>query len=284
VIRIEAYAKVNYGLRVGARRTDGFHPIHGRFQSVAIADELTVGFGESDAIVSERGGPVPSGKNNLAWLAVDAVRQAAQSHRPVVVTLDKKIPVAAGLGGGSADCAAALVAAQRLFGGSDELVADLAAELGSDVLFCLTGGYAEVSGRGESVVRLSPTDGYALAVVVPPVELSTVAVYDHWDEMGGPRGPSVDPKSVPTALRGDDFRNDLVPPAFALQPTVAEWQAELRIRWGRDVLMSGSGPSLFAFALDPGEAADMIDGTPVGARFGGIAEPVASGWLVLDEA
>lgn len=284
MIRIEAYAKVNYGLRVGPRRADGFHPIRGRFQSVTISDELTVEFGEADSISSKRGGPVPEGKRNLAWLAVDAVRQAAGAHRPTVVTLDKKIPVAAGLGGGSTDCAAALVAAQRLFGGSDELVADLAAELGSDVPFCLTGGYAEVSGRGESVVRLSPTDGYALAVVVPPVELSTVAVYGHWDEMGGPRGPSVDSQSVPTALRGDDFRNDLVPPAFALLPAVAEWQAELRTRWGRDVLMSGSGPSLFAFGLDIDEAEDMVDSVPVGARFAGVAEPVASGWSVLEEA
>ncbi|HDL42380.1 MAG TPA: hypothetical protein ENG98_05140 [Actinobacteria bacterium] len=102
--------------------------------------------------------------------------------------------------------------------------------------------------------------------------------------MGGPRGPGVDPQSVPTALRGDDFRNDLVPPAFALQLAVAEWQAELRTRWGRDVLMSGSGPSLFAFALDVGEAEDMTGSVPVGARFAGVAEPVASGWLVLDEA
>ncbi|NOX22688.1 MAG: 4-(cytidine 5'-diphospho)-2-C-methyl-D-erythritol kinase [Actinobacteria bacterium] len=280
MIRIMAYAKVNFGLRVGSRRADGFHPIFGRFQSISVADELAVAFSETDEIVAKHGGPVPAGRHNLAWLAIEAVRREAGSRRPVTVTLTKNIPVAAGLGGGSADCAAALVAAQRLFGISDESVADLSRELGSDVPFCLAGGYAQVSGRGERVEQLSPVGGFALALVVPPVELSTSDVFRQWDLMKGPQGSEVDTASLPTALRGEDFRNDLTAPALALRPEVGEWQAELRTRWGRDVMMSGSGPSLFAFALDAGEATDMVNDVPVGARFAGVAEPVATGWMM----
>lgn len=284
MIRVKAFAKLNYGLRVGPRRADGFHPIHGRFQSISVSDELTVEFGESDSITSKSGGPVPAGSDNLAWRAVDAVRGAVRSNRPISVILDKKIPVGAGLGGGSTDCAAALVAARRLFGTTDEVIASLAPTLGSDVPFCLVGGYAEVTGRGEDVRTLEPVGGYALALVVPPVELSTPAVYRQWDAMGGPRGTGVDGRSVPTALRGEDLCNDLLPAAFALSPAVAEWHAELRSLWGQDVLMSGSGSTLFAFATEPGEAADMLSGIPVGARFAGVAEPVVTGWSMVPPA
>jgi 4-diphosphocytidyl-2-C-methyl-D-erythritol kinase len=284
VIRIEAFAKLNYGLRVGPRRADGFHSIRSRFQSISVSDELSVAFAESDSITSKSGGPVPAGDQNLAWRAVDAVRSAVAGNRPVAVILDKHIPVGAGLGGGSADCAAALFAASDLFGATDEVVASLAPTLGSDVPFCLQGGYAEVTGRGEDVRGLKPVGGYALALVVPPAELSTPAVYRQWDEMGGPRGSEVDGRSLPTALRGEDFCNDLVPAAFALSAAVADWHAELRSLWGQDVLMSGSGSTLFAFATEPNEAADMLRGIPVGARFTGVAEPVATGWSVVHPA
>ena len=284
MIRIQAHAKLNFGLRVGSRRDDGFHSISGRFQSIAVSDEISVQFSDEDVLGSMRGGPGPDPDYNLAWRAVEAVRRAVETSQALEVLLDKVIPVAAGLGGGSADCAAALIASQRLLGASDETIAALAPTLGSDVPFCLTGGYAHVSGRGDQVEQLPAELGYALAVVVPPVDLSTPAVYKKWDELGEPLGPAINVRSVPTAMRDETFRNDLVPAAVALSPAVGQWQAELRARWGREVLMSGSGPSLFAFCLDMEEARDMVDAIPVGARFAEATQPVAIGWLILDDA
>lgn len=277
----EAYAKVNLGLRVGGLRDDGFHPLSGIFQSINVVDALQLEAAEIDSIASSSGGPVPDGLDNLAFRAVAAVRNQTTSSRSVSVTLDKTIPTAAGLGGGSADAAAALVLAGRYFGVDQATLHELAPTLGSDVPFCLTGGTARVAGRGDVVEALDLLAGFALAVVVPPIEVSTPAVFRKWDELGGPTGLAVPEKDLPPVLRGDgDLVNDLYPAATALAALVDEWRMELVDGWGRPVMMSGSGPSLYAFFLDRDEAASAVAAIPAGSRFAEACDLAAVGWAI----
>jgi 4-diphosphocytidyl-2-C-methyl-D-erythritol kinase len=284
MIHAIAYAKVNFGLRVGRLRDDGYHPIDSIFQSVTIADRLTVDAAEDDVVVGAGGRPVADGFGNLVFRAVKAVRDRADSLQPLHVSLDKAIPAAAGLGGGSADAAAGLAAAGRYFDMPRETLDDLAPQLGSDVPFCLVGGTARVTGRGDVVTAMDGLDGFSLAIVVPPIEISTPAAFRCWDELGGPEGIRVPQRALPPRLRDEgDLRNDLYPAAVALAPELDDWRAELEERWGRPVLLSGSGASLFGFFLDSNEATAAANSVPVGARFAEACDLVSVGWRLTSE-
>lgn len=279
MIGAEAFAKVNLGLRVRSRNEDGFHPIEGVFQSVGIADRLGLAPAEEDAIAAPSGAPAIDGMDNLAFRAVKAVRDAVGGRQPLSVTLDKAIPTAAGLGGGSADAAAGLALAGRYFGTADTLLASLAPRLGSDVPFCLRGGTARVSGRGEVVEPLDLLRGFSLVVVVPPVEMETPAVFRKWDQLGEPVGLRIDRSALPPALRGEeDLYNDLYPAAAALQPELDDWRGELERAWGRPVMLSGSGPSLYGFFVDADEAVDATAAVPIGTRFAEACDLMPHGW------
>lgn len=276
-----ASAKVNLGLRVGSLRDDGFHPLSGVFQSVDVVDDLQIEAAETDSIGSSSGGPVPDGLDNLAFRALEAVRSQTTSLQPIALTLDKTIPTAAGLGGGSADAAAALGLAGRYFGVDQATLRELAPTLGSDVPFCLMGGTARVGGRGDVIEPLDPLSGFALAIVVPPVEISTPAVFRKWDEMAGPTGLAMAELDLPPVLRGDgDLVNDLYPATAALSSIVDEWRTELVDGWGRPVMMSGSGPSLYAFFLDRDEAAGAVAAIPAGSRFAEACDLATAGWAI----
>ncbi len=276
-----AYAKVNLGLRVGFRREDGFHSVDGIFQSVEIVDTLTLFASEVDGIRSSTGRPVPDGIGNLAFRAAAAVRDVASSSQPIGVELDKTIPVAAGLGGGSADAAAALALAGRFFGVGIDALHELAPELGSDVPFCLRGGTARVGGRGDELETLDPLSGFTLAIVVPPFELPTPAVFAQWDTMGEPRGLRIGSSQLPPSLRGEeDLVNDLYPAAVALAPQLDDWRLDLEHRWGRPVMLSGSGPSLYAFFHDADEAKDATSAVPPGTRFADPCNLSPVGWQI----
>lgn len=276
-----AYAKVNLGLRVGSPREDGFHPVDGIFQSVDITDKLTLSAAATDEIAGSMGGPVPDGIDNLAFQAASAVRSAADSSQPIGMTLDKTIPTAAGLGGGSADAAVGLALAGRYFGVGLDTLRGLAPLLGSDVPFCLRGGTARVGGRGDEIEMLDPLAEFALAIVVPPFEVATPAVFAQWDEMGGPEGSRIGANELPPALRTEEgIVNDLYPAAVALAPEIDHWRLDLEQSWGRRVMLSGSGPSLYAFFLDHDEAADAMSVVPRGARFAEACELSPVGWRI----
>jgi 4-diphosphocytidyl-2C-methyl-D-erythritol kinase len=285
-MRAVAHAKVNLTLRVERLRPDGFHDLVSVFQSIGWSDRLELSTVEPSVgdpgIISEDGRPVVDGEDNVAWRAVQAVRHRVGAEAALALRLDKRIPVAAGLGGGSADAAAALHLATRLLGASPDVPAELAPDLGSDVPFCVTGGTALVTGRGEVVTPLPAVLGYALAVVVPPVELSTPAVFHAWDDLGGVAGPALPASAAPPLLREHGpLRNDLYAAAVALAPEVDEWRVELETRWGRPVALSGSGPALFAFFVDLDEAQGAVGDVPRGARGAEAVEPVSVGWEPL---
>jgi len=159
----------------------------------------------------------------------------------------------------------------------------LAPALGSDVPFCIVGGTARVSGHGEVVTTLDALDGFSLAVVVPPIELATPAVFRRWDELDEPTGLDIPGRDLPPALREEaPLRNDLYPAAAAIAPVIDDWRADLAAAWGRPVLMSGSGPSLYGFFVDKEEATAAVAGIPPGARCAEGIDLMSVGWRVVD--
>lgn len=281
-MRVEALAaaKINLSLVVRSPRRDGLHPIEGRFQSIDWFDSLVVDPSADAGIVGVGGRPVPAGDDNLAWRAAQRAVEAIDAS-PVAVRLEKQIAIAAGLGGGSADAAAALAATAYALGRTIDWVAPLAAALGSDVPFCLVGGCADVSGTGEIVRAVTPAMDYAMALVVPPVEVSTAEVYAAWDVLGEPAAPPLPERALPPSLRSAvAVRNDLTDAALAVAPEIAEWRSELAAVWDRPIALSGSGPTLFGFFVDVDEATAALEAVPSGARHLRAASPVAWGWAV----
>ena len=283
MIRGTAFAKVNLGLRVGSLREDGFHPVDGIFQSIDLADRLTLEAAEADLIQTPEGRPVQDGLRNLAFVAAAEVRKLGASPQPIAITLDKSIPYVSGLGGGSADAAVSLAMAGRLFGVEMDALQTLAPGIGSDVPFCLRGGTARVSGRGELIRPLDALAGFALGLVVPPFEVSTPAAFAAWDDLGEPPALRIPATSLPPGLRVEgDLANDLYRAAVAIAPGLDEWRLELESRWGRPVMLSGSGPSLYGFFLDLDEAVDAASVAPRGARLAEGVELSARGWAIRD--
>lgn len=281
-MKAQAFAKLNLALAVGRRDESGYHQLRSLMQSVEWADELEIQSAQEDDFAAT--GAAPDDHSNLAWLAVEAVRRAVGSTDPISLQLTKEIPAAAGLGGGSADAAAALGLMGRHLALDATLVAELAAQIGSDVPFCLSGGLAHVTGRGEVVAPVGDDiGGFAFGIVVPPFELATADVYARWDALGGPEGPSVDGSDLPPTLRPlGPFRNDLYPAAVDLEAGLAEWREDVSRRWNRPVLLSGSGPAIFAYFIDADEAGSALRDLPPGARAARAAPPFSQGWREVD--
>ncbi|KAA3637170.1 MAG: 4-(cytidine 5'-diphospho)-2-C-methyl-D-erythritol kinase [Armatimonadetes bacterium] len=278
-----AFAKVNLALIVHPRAADGFHPLRGLFQSVSLADTIEVLPATADEITVSNG-EVPSDETNLAWRAVEAVRRASRDSRAISLHISKMIPSGAGLGGGSADAGATIGLLAPDHGIDDELALEIAASLGSDVPFSLTGGTALVRGRGEMVDPIEPLTGFSLAIVVPPFSLSTPDVFSEWDRLGGPVGTAVPDGDLPTVLRGrEPIRNDLFPAAVSLDRRVGEWRDQLMSVWGTSVAMTGSGSALFAFFPSFDEARGAIEAVDIPARAAEPVELVDRGWTNCHE-
>jgi len=193
--------------------------------------------------------------------------------------LEKAIPVAAGLGGGSSDAAAAMLALAELRREKRSTVEEVAPAVGADVPFFLIGGTAWMEGYGEMITpaRIN-TETWALAIAVPSFELRTADIYQAWDRLEGPTGPYLDGKALPPALREfGPFRNDLTPAALRVGPELGDWIEEVADRWERPVAMSGSGPSLFAFFADIDEAEGAIGSLPPSTRASRAVQPRLEG-------
>jgi 4-diphosphocytidyl-2-C-methyl-D-erythritol kinase len=278
MITLTAYAKLNLSLRVGSREAVGMHPLLSLAQSVDVRDHVTVSLADTDTMTITGDDGLPVGDDNLAWRAASEVRIGLGDRRSLAVGLEKGIPVAAGLGGGSADAAAALVATAATLGGSRALVEGLAPSLGSDVPFCLAGGTLWFSGHGETLRRADVGRDYHIAVATAPITVDTGSVFRRWDELGGPEGPEVAGRSVPPTLREvAPLVNDLTPAAVSLHPELGDWIADVSSAWAQPVLVSGSGPTVFGFFAERHEA-DQAAEAITAARFASGGSPVDRGW------
>jgi 4-diphosphocytidyl-2-C-methyl-D-erythritol kinase len=247
-----APAKLNLCLYLGPRRRDGLHEIRSLFCPLTLADRIVVSDAERDEVVC----PGVEGPN-LAAEALAALRGRGWSRSSVRVEIEKRVPVAAGLGGGSADAAAVL----RLAGDEVAGIPELAAELGADVPSQLDPAFALVAGAGEEVQRL-PTPGHFGVVLVPSDEgLATAEVYAEADRLGLGRGLE-ELERVAEELRAASaggasplaytelLRNDLAGAARLLRPDIAAALAALADVGAAATLVSGSGPTAFGLFED----------------------------------
>jgi 4-diphosphocytidyl-2-C-methyl-D-erythritol kinase len=247
-----AYAKINLALHVRAKQPDGFHNIETLFAFAEEGDRLTVDDGAELALRID--GPfapaLPDGEDNLVLRAARMLRDRFGVRKGANLTLDKQLPVAAGLGGGSADAAAALRLLRRWWelDVEPEAMIDLAAQLGADVPACLLSRPSRGTGRGD---RLEPIDGHGIAgtpllLVNPGRPLETAAVFAGW--AGIDRGGLAGGQPLDAARAG---RNDLEPSARVLAPEVGAVIDRLAACDGALLVrMSGSGASCFALFGD----------------------------------
>lgn len=274
-----APAKVNLVLAVGPVDDTGYHPLDSVVQTVSLFDRVTVDPADADAIVVSgaegAADGVPIGPDNLVAVALGALRRHVEVP-PVRVEVAKAIPTAAGLGGGSADAAATLVAVAALVGAEVDLVA-VAAEVGSDVPALVLGGTVEMAGRGERVGRLPAVVAPRWLVVTPPFGLPTASVYRRWDALGGPTGERK-PWPVTEVAVGRPIRNDLEPAAVAERPELAAWLGAVEDVVGRPAMVSGSGSSCFAEVDVPGvEEAAQAHPLLARARLIEVVAPIVAG-------
>jgi 4-diphosphocytidyl-2-C-methyl-D-erythritol kinase len=256
---VSAPAKINLSLSVGAVRDDGFHPLATVYQAIAIYDDVTVQRGDGWSLIV--GGhdrtPVPDIPNDETNIAVRAALLLAEHHGidpDVEIVIHKRIPVAGGLAGGSADGAATLLACDALWRTRTpraELL-ELAGQLGSDVPFALVGGTAIGTGRGEVVTPAMTRGQYWWVVLESETGLSTPSVYREFDSMHA--GVDLPEPEIPDALmealrRGDvdslgaALSNDLQAAAMRLRPELQQVIARGLERSARGAIISGSGPS-----------------------------------------
>lgn len=276
--RALAPAKLNLSLEVRRRDNSGLHPVRGLTLSISHHDILDMAPADSDHLIIH-GADLPTGGENLVWRAVEALRAGRDGHPPVSFELWKRVPVAAGLGGGSSDAAAALLLYGSLTGRDRTTLAGSAAGIGADVAFCLRGGLRWIGGYGERLgARMDPGSDFAVVVAVPPFLLATPQVYSAWDRLGEPRGAAVRESALPPGVRRHGpLANDLYPAAVSLAPDLDDWRVELENLWDVPVLMSGSGSSLFAFFLDQAEATEALDLVPGEVRDAFVALPLDRG-------
>lgn len=241
------FAKLNLALHVRQRRADGYHELETIFAFTEAGDDVAVE--PADGLTLSVDGPfagaVPAGGDNLVLRAATAFRDALGGKRGAAICLTKRLPVAAGLGGGSADAAAVLRLLNRLWnaGWSPEQLAALGATLGADVAACVHSRTMFGRGRGELLTPVDDSEfaGRPLLLVNPGAAVPTGPVFAGWD--GVDRGP-LDPKDVAAG------RNDLEPPALAIAPVIGTVLAALSDRGADLVRMSGSGATCFALFGD----------------------------------
>ena len=249
---VRAHAKVNLDLRVLGTRPDGYHELRTVFQSIELHDSLTFASRPGPFAIKCRTAGVPLDKTNLVWKAAAKLwRELGRPGEPrdTKVTIDKQIPVQIGLGGGSADAAAALLGLAKLWGGAPlGFLRELAAGIGADVAFFLSGGTALGLGRGEEIYPLVDLPPHWVVVVRPPFGVSTAEAYSWYDEdraagLREPRELQILP--VPWPTRAAQMINDLEPPVVRRHPEIASLKARLREAGAVAAAMSGSGSAVF---------------------------------------
>lgn len=268
-LTIAAPAKINLWLRILRRRDDGFHELDTRLLALDLADELTLrwaGAGEAGHLLTCSDPALPVGADNLVLKALAAMEKRTGPLPGLAIHLEKRIPHGAGLGGGSSDAAALLRGVNELaaLGFSQEELAGIAAEVGSDVPFFVHGGACDVRGRGE-VVEPLPSFAPRLRVLLlkPDFPVSTPWAYRQWLD-------SREIPGIPYAAQRLPFGevvNDLERPVFAKYLLLADMKAWLLVRAEiAAALMSGSGSTMFALVREEAETGSLL--ADVAAEYG----------------
>lgn len=267
-LQLKAYAKINLGLDVVRKREDGYHEVRMIMQSVKLFDKLTFHLLEEDTIrLKTNLGFLPVDENNLVYQAVKLLKERYHVQQGLEIDLFKCIPVAAGMAGGSTDCAAALVGASRLFDLqlSKEQLMELGVQLGADVPYCIMRGTALSEGIGEILTPLPSIPDCKILIAKPPIAVSTKFVYEHLDAQGIEKHPDIDGmiEAIQAgSLKGitDRLENVLETVTIPAYPVIDEIKQEMIQGGALNALMSGSGPTVFGI-FEEEERADAVKRT-----------------------
>lgn len=272
-ISLRAYGKINLGLDVTGVREDGYHLVRMVMQSVGIFDLVTLTMTEKPGITIENSLRfLPSGPKNLAWRSADLLMTEFHEKKGLHIMIDKHIPVAGGMAGGSSDAAAVLFGMNRLFhyGLSRKELMERGLKLGADVPFCLLRGTVLAEGIGEVLTALPPMPPCTILIAKPPFPVSTKEVYQKLDKIMPPKGTPPEqrgryyPEKMPdidgicAAIRAGDYDamlsamgNVLENVTIPLHPEIAGIRKAM-MDGGADIaLMSGSGPTVFGLYRNP---------------------------------
>jgi len=272
-VRIKTPAKINLFLRVLERRADGYHNIETIFQAVDLQDELIIEKASDASIFTVPGYSNLENEQNLVIKAIRRLELQIGSDLPAKIQLNKNIPIAAGLGGGSANAAAALIGVCSLFDLdlSEEAIYEMARSLGADVPFFLNGGSAVGRGVGDVLTPIDLPVDYSILLVNPGFDVSTAAVYQKLSS--SLTGPALDGKLCTVIQEHqhleDLLHNDLQAVAEGLYPEISEVRIFLRRNGLKKTLVSGSGPTVFAIG-----ASDQL------SRVAGILPGKWRAWIV----
>ncbi len=255
-LQYRAFAKLNLFLRILGKREDGYHDIQSLVVTVGLSDSLRFEKAASGISLKCDSPGLPSGSGNLCWKAASRLKEHARCACGVQITLEKGIPVAAGLGGGSSDAACTLVALNRLWqlGLSPGELEGIAADIGSDVPFFIRGGAQFAEGRGEKLTPLEGLPELWFVILALPLQVSAQQAYaaarieltrpKHRARIGSP-GTGLDAASLAGSLQ-----NDLESGVMEIHPEVRELKEALVSHGALGSLMSGSGPAVFGIARD----------------------------------
>lgn len=252
-VLIKAPAKINLSIDVLYKRDDGYHEVEMVMTTIDLEDRVELIPRLDDRIVVETSASfVPDDERNLAYQAAQLIKERFGVSRGVTIHIEKRIPVSAGLAGGSSDAAATIKGLNRLWqlGLSREEMAELGAMIGSDVAFCVYGGTALGKGRGEKIIPLPSPPPFWVVLAKPPIGVSTAQVYQALDLGKITQRPPT--QQLIQALKEKNFTlltksmvNVLESVTFRLYPQV-KWYKQKMVEFGAEgVLMSGSGPTVF---------------------------------------
>ncbi len=263
--RIRCPAKINLYLKVEEKRSDGFHNIRTIMQAVDLYDEILVEDRSRDiSLECDRPG-LPVDSSNLCWKAADLLLRRTQTKRGIHISLKKRVPISAGLGGGSTDAAGVLILLNRFLrlGLSDDDLRQLAAELGSDVPFFIKGGTALCTGRGEIVDPIENAYACPYVLITPPIKVPTADVYDSL--VNGGESPGDKERIILRAISSQDATQLARNLYNRMQENSSSYMREveklksLLLKYGAlGACMSGSGPTIFGIASSLSEAEEII--------------------------
>jgi 4-diphosphocytidyl-2-C-methyl-D-erythritol kinase len=260
-----AYAKINLGLRIVRRRDDGYHEIETVFHPVNLFDTIELEAGGNKILIESSDPQLSTGRSNLCWKAADALRREGKAARGVKIRIDKRIPVGAGLGGGSSDAALVLRELPNLWNldiGNKRLH-EIAASLGSDVPYFLRPGAALATGRGEVLDYFELSLPYWIVIIYPGIHIATRWAYEHVTPTEHPTREDLkrllaENLDRPTEWR-NKLKNDFEELIFRTHETVRQTKDMLYNSGADFALMSGSGSAVFGLFRSEQSARAIVE-------------------------
>lgn len=264
--RIKAYAKINLGLDVVRRLENGYHEVKMVMQTVGIYDVLDFKRIQNGIVITTDSGELPTNEDNLIYKAAKLMMEQYHISEGVEIHLEKNIPIAAGMAGGSTDAAATLKGMNRLFdlGCTLKDLMELGVKIGADVPYCVMGGTALAEGIGEKLTPLAPAPDCYVLVAKPDINVSTKYVYEHLDAQEIIKHPDIDGMVEAIAeesLQGilDRMENVLETVTVSAYPVIQTIKDRMKELGAINSLMSGSGPTVFGIFVEKDMARRAYD-------------------------